>query len=70
MNCFFTEDPVRIFDHEPAPPHSVLKLFIDLFESEVTASLFYTNDIKVLIDIVLRQLFDIPPGDKVLLFFF
>ncbi|KAF7990249.1 hypothetical protein HCN44_000054 [Aphidius gifuensis] len=58
------EDPVRIFDHEPAPPHSVLKLFIDLFENEITASLFYTNDIKVLIDIVLRQLFDIPPGDK------
>ncbi|KAK0175488.1 hypothetical protein PV327_009235 [Microctonus hyperodae] len=58
------EDPVRIFDHEPAPPHSVLKLFIDLFGSELTASLFYTNDIKVLIDIVLRQLFDIPPGDK------
>ncbi|KAK0076149.1 hypothetical protein PV326_011025 [Microctonus aethiopoides] len=58
------EDPVRIFDHEPAPPHSVLKLFIDLFGCELTASLFYTNDIKVLIDIVLRQLFDIPPGDK------
>ncbi|XP_063994558.1 NCK-interacting protein with SH3 domain isoform X1 [Diachasmimorpha longicaudata] len=58
------EDPVRIFDHEPAPPHSVLKLFIDLFGSEITASLFYTNDVKVLIDIVLRQLFDIPPGEK------
>lgn len=63
------EDPVRIFDHEPAPPHSVLKLFIDLFGCELTASLFYTNDIKVLIDIVLRQLFDIPPGDKVFFFF-
>ncbi|XP_034951064.1 NCK-interacting protein with SH3 domain [Chelonus insularis] len=58
------EDPVRIFDHQPAPPHSVLKLFIDLFASEKTALLFYTNDVKVLIDIVLRQLFDIPPGDK------
>ncbi|KAH0552355.1 NCK-interacting protein with SH3 domain [Cotesia glomerata] len=58
------EDPVRIFDHQPAPMHSVLKLFIDIFSIEVTATLFYTNDIKVLIDIVLRQLFDIPPGDK------
>ncbi|XP_057335726.1 NCK-interacting protein with SH3 domain [Microplitis mediator] len=58
------EDPVRIFDHQPAPMHSVLKLFIDIFSMDITASLFYTNDIKVLIDIVLRQLFDIPPGDK------
>ncbi|XP_076168518.1 NCK-interacting protein with SH3 domain [Ptiloglossa arizonensis] len=58
------EDPVRIFDHEPPPPHSVLKLFIDLFNNDVTASLFYTNDVKVLIDIILRQLYDMFPGDK------
>ncbi|XP_046735610.1 NCK-interacting protein with SH3 domain isoform X1 [Diprion similis] len=58
------EDPVRIFDHQPAPPHSVLKLFVDLFSNDVTASLFYTNDIKVLIDIIVRQLFDISPGVK------
>ncbi|XP_024939719.1 NCK-interacting protein with SH3 domain isoform X2 [Cephus cinctus] len=58
------EDPVRIFDHQPAPPHSVLKLFIDLFSNEITASLFYTNDAKILIDIILRQLFDIAPGNK------
>ncbi|XP_016837235.1 NCK-interacting protein with SH3 domain isoform X1 [Nasonia vitripennis] len=57
-------DPVRIFDHEPAPPDSILKLFVDLFTSDETASLFYTNDIKVLIDIILRQLFDIAPGEK------
>ncbi|XP_058802067.1 NCK-interacting protein with SH3 domain isoform X2 [Phymastichus coffea] len=57
-------DPVRIFDHEPAPPDSILKLFIDLFETDETASLFYTNDIKVLVDIILRQLFDISPGEK------
>ena len=59
------EDPVRIFDHQPAPPDSVLKLFIDLFNKNVTANLFYTNDVKVLIDIILRQLLDITPGDKV-----
>lgn len=58
------EDPVRIFDHEPQPPHSVLKLFIDLFSNDYTAGLFYTNDVKVLIEIVLRQLFDMYPGDK------
>ncbi|XP_043470394.1 NCK-interacting protein with SH3 domain [Leptopilina heterotoma] len=58
------EDPVRIFDHQPAPPDSVLKMFVDLFSKEITANLFYTNDVKVLLDIILRQLFDISPGDK------
>lgn len=65
MFIIITEDPVRIFDHQPAPPHSVLKLFVDIFSNDVTASLFYTNDIKVLIDIIVRQLFDISPGVKV-----
>lgn len=41
-------------------------MFIDLFGNDTTASLFYTNDVKVLIDIVLRQLMDIAPGDKVI----
>lgn len=64
--CYnIAEDPVRIFDHEPAPPHSLLKLFIDLFGKEATANLFYTNDTKVLIDIVVRQLSDLSAGDKV-----
>lgn len=36
-----------------------------MFYREKTASLFYTNDIKVLIDIVVRQLSDLSPGDKV-----
>lgn len=58
------EDPVRIFDHEPAPPHSVVKLFIDLFGNQTTAGLFYTNDIKVLIDITVRNILDLSAGDK------
>ncbi|KAJ8950413.1 hypothetical protein NQ318_003689 [Aromia moschata] len=58
------EDPVRIFDHEPAPPHSLLKLFNDLFSRRTTATLFYTNDIKVLIDIIVRNISDLSPGDK------
>nr|CAH7750264.1 unnamed protein product [Callosobruchus chinensis] len=57
------EDPVRIFDHEPAPPHSLLKLFIDLFSRKSTADLFYTNDTKVLIDIVVRNISDLSSGD-------
>lgn len=65
-----TEDPVRIFDHEPAPPHSLLKLFNDLFSQQSTADLFYTNDVKVLIDIVVRNISDLSSGDKVYLIFF
>nr|XP_018904416.1 PREDICTED: NCK-interacting protein with SH3 domain [Bemisia tabaci] len=57
------EDPVRIFDHTPAPPDSVLKLFLDLFSNEQAANLFYTNDMKVLIDVIVRQIADVSPGD-------
>lgn len=59
------EDPVRVFDHEPAPPHSLLKLFLDLYAAPATAELFYTNDVKVLIDIVVRNISDLSPGDNV-----
>ncbi|XP_041977373.1 NCK-interacting protein with SH3 domain [Aricia agestis] len=58
------EDPVRIFDHEPAPTHSVLKLGIDLFSRKRTADHFYTNDVKVAVDIIVRQLADLSPGDE------
>lgn len=61
---------MRIFDHEPAPPHAVLKLFLDLFNRPGTASLFYTNDVKVMIDIVVRNISDLSPGDKVVCVFF
>ncbi|XP_028173438.1 NCK-interacting protein with SH3 domain isoform X5 [Ostrinia furnacalis] len=57
------EDPVHIFEHEPAPPHSVLKLVIDLFSRKKTAEHFYTNDVKVAIDIIVRQLADLSAGD-------
>lgn len=57
------EDPVRIFDHEPAPAHSVLKLVIDLFSRKKTAEHFYTNHVKFAIDIIVRQLADLSPGD-------
>lgn len=43
----------------------MLKLFLDLFDKESTANLFYTNDIKVLIDIIVRNISDLSPGDKV-----
>uniref|UniRef100_A0A8D8M4C0 NCK-interacting protein with SH3 domain n=2 Tax=Cacopsylla melanoneura TaxID=428564 RepID=A0A8D8M4C0_9HEMI len=58
------EDPVRLFPHEPAPKHSVLKMMIDLFDNEHTAALFYTNDVKVVIDILVRMISDLSPGEQ------
>lgn len=58
------EDPVRIFDHEPEPPHSVLKLFVDVFSTEQTSHLFYTNDVRVLTDITVRNMLDLSSRDK------
>lgn len=58
------DDPVRIFDHEPAPQNSVLKLVTNLFMRQKTAEHFYTNDVKVAIDIITRQLADLSPGDQ------
>lgn len=69
IQLHLTEDPVHIFDHEPEPAHSVLKLVIDLFSRKKTAEHFYTNDVKVAIDIIVRQLADLSPGDVVSSFF-
>lgn len=37
----------------------------DMYSFEEIASLFYTNDSKVLIDILIRQLSDLSMGDSV-----
>jgi hypothetical protein len=37
---------------------------VDLLSRKTTADLFYTNDVKVLIDIVVRNIADLSPGDK------
>lgn len=58
------DDPVRIFRHEPQPPHSVLKLLRDVFASPATAAVFYHADMMVLIDITVRHVTDLSPGDK------
>lgn len=58
------DDPVRIFRHEPQPPHSVLKFLQDVFSSSATASIFYHTDMMALIDITVRQIADLSPGDK------
>ncbi|CRK96763.1 CLUMA_CG009977, isoform A [Clunio marinus] len=57
------EDPVFVLKHTKPPVNSVLKMLVDLFSIPETTTLFYTNDIKVLIDILVRQLSDLGPGD-------
>ncbi|NP_001123414.1 NCK-interacting protein with SH3 domain [Xenopus tropicalis] len=58
------DDPVAIFKHQPQPPHSVLKILQDVFASKDTAHLFYHTDMMVMIDIIVRQIADLSPGDK------
>ncbi|NXI41919.1 SPN90 protein, partial [Galbula dea] len=58
------DDPVCIFKHQPQPLHSVLKFLQDIFASKDTASIFYHTDMMVLIDILVRQIADLSPGDK------
>lgn len=59
------DDPVFVLKHTKPPVNSVLKILIDLFSISETANFFYTNDIKVLIDILVRQLSDLSSGDPV-----
>jgi hypothetical protein len=58
------DDPVRMFDHLTNSPNSVIKFFSDVYSCKQTANLLYTNDAKVLIDIIVRQLNDLSRGDK------
>ncbi|XP_016381827.1 NCK-interacting protein with SH3 domain isoform X2 [Sinocyclocheilus rhinocerous] len=58
------EDPVCVFDHAPPAPHSVLKFLQDVFSSRDTADIFYRSDLMVMIDIAVRQISDLSPGDR------
>ncbi|XP_054728053.1 NCK-interacting protein with SH3 domain isoform X2 [Anastrepha obliqua] len=57
------EDPIRVLKHSTETMNSVLKMFIDIFSNPDTAGMFYTNDNKVLIDILVRQLSDLCAGN-------
>ena len=46
-------------------PNSALKLLIEMFANKEVSKLFYYNDVRVIIDIVIRQLNNLPVGDKV-----
>ena len=61
ITCF-TEDPTSMFQYPRACPDSVLKFLADIFSSQDTAGFFYTSDMMILIEIVLRQLADLSPG--------
>ena len=54
-----------MFDHQTSQKHSVMKFMHDLYSRPLTSNLLYTNDAKVLIDITIRQLTDLQPGDEV-----
>ena len=54
-----------MFEHTQKQTDSLLKFLSDLYSSPNTSSIFYTNDAKVLLDIIIRQLEDLPCGDKV-----
>ncbi|XP_033821913.1 NCK-interacting protein with SH3 domain-like isoform X2 [Periophthalmus magnuspinnatus] len=58
------DDPVCMFTHMPPAPHSVLKFLQDVFASKETANIFYHTDMMVMIDIAVRQISDLSPGDK------
>ncbi|XP_077430279.1 NCK-interacting protein with SH3 domain isoform X1 [Vanacampus margaritifer] len=58
------DDPVCMFKHMPPAPHAVLKFLQDVFASRDTADIFYRTDMMVMIDIAVRQISDLSPGDK------
>lgn len=67
ISFFFvcTDDPIKVVSNKKTAGKSLFKIIYDLFTCDKTAALFYTNDIKVLIDIIVRQLNDLSPGDEV-----
>jgi hypothetical protein len=58
------QDPISVLNQDSKCPDSVLKLLLEMFTCSMTADLFYTNDTKVLIDIVIRSLMNWEPGEK------
>uniref|UniRef100_A0A674BR32 NCK interacting protein with SH3 domain n=1 Tax=Salmo trutta TaxID=8032 RepID=A0A674BR32_SALTR len=57
-------DPVCVFKHAPPAPHSVLKFLQDVFASRDSSDIFYRTDMMVMIDIAVRCISDLSPGDK------
>lgn len=51
-----------MFQYPRSSPDAVLKFVTDIFSSRDTSEFFYALDMKVLIEIVLRQMADLSPG--------
>lgn len=60
---------MQILKLKKKPKNSVEKMLNDILADPKTANLFYVNDIEVLIDIILRQLLNIPSDEMVKLNF-
>lgn len=63
------DDPVAMEEHWAAddcgrPPPSVIKFLQDIYSQRCTSTFLYTNDMNVLLDIVARNLTDLPSGNK------
>ncbi|GFY44799.1 NCK-interacting protein with SH3 domain [Trichonephila inaurata madagascariensis] len=58
------EDPCKILSHNKGTTNSIMKFMVDMFTFPELIDLFYLNDIKVLLDIIVRQLTDLLPGEK------
>jgi hypothetical protein len=56
------DDPVAVFT--PLCPNSGLKMLHDIFSNKETSGLFFTTDLMVLLDIIVRQLSDLAAGDE------
>ena len=52
-------------DYFPESEDGVRKIMLDLFGSPDTAELFFTNDVKVLIEVLHRNVIDRGEGDPV-----
>lgn len=62
------DDPIKGYvrdEDEERKTDSVSSLMLGLFSAQDTAKLFYTADLEVLLDVILRRLTDYGPGDKV-----
>lgn len=58
-------DPSVVLDNIRPECNSVRKFLCDLFANEVTASLIYTNDTDVILEVIHRQLCDLAPDSPV-----
>jgi len=57
------DNPTDLF-YTPSCPSSVIKLLKDMLSTPDTARLFFTNDVKVLLEVLQRNIVDRGEGDK------